>query len=149
LFSKKQVICNISWINFNNNNEKVKFQVKISKSENITELIKLIQEETNKLYHIKENVIVYYKGIKVHEDEIIGNILNKQNQIIDLNLTDGNIDNQNRSNEINIIDFEVILIPFENEEDINIEEMTANLPNIKNENNKVSNMKEYNISKKL
>ena len=149
LFSKKQVICNISWINFNNNNEKVKFQVKISKSENITELIKLIQEETNKLYHIKEHVIVYYKGIKVHEDEIIGNILKKQNQIIDLNLTEGNIDNQNRSNEINIIDFEVILIPFENEEDINIEEMTANLPNIKNENNKVSNMKEYNISKKI
>ena len=46
--SKEQILCNISWINFNSN-EKQKFQIKISKSASIADLINLIQIEMNRL----------------------------------------------------------------------------------------------------
>ena len=83
---RERIICNISLINFNEK-EKEKFQIKIDKNDSIINLIDLIQNEIDKLYNIKGHAILFHKGIKVSEDENINNILNKQNEIINLNLT--------------------------------------------------------------
>ena len=78
---KENIICNISWINFNNN-EKQKFQIKISKSGSIQDLINLIQIEMEKLNQIKQHVFIYHKGIKVHEDETLYNLFQEKNEYI-------------------------------------------------------------------
>ena len=146
LNSHEQIICNISWINFNNN-EKQKFQIKISKSGSIQDLINLIQIEINRLYKIKQHVFLYYKGIKMHEDETLYNLLHNQNEFIEF--TDGNENIRDNQKEIKEIDFEVILIPYEDEEDIINEKMASNISNGKKEKNEIENLKEYKLTKKI
>ena len=146
--SKEQILCNISWINFNSN-EKQKFQIKISKSASIADLINLIQIEMNRLNLIKQHAFLYYKGIKVHEDDTIYNIIQKQNEMIEINFNCRNDNNKNKCKEINVIDFEVILIPYEDEEDIRNEKMNCNISNGQKEKNEIENLKEYQLSKKI
>ena len=143
-FKNERIICNISLINFNDK-EKEKFQIRISKNDSIKSLINLTQEEIDKLYNIKGHAILFHKGIKVSEDENLNNILNKQNEIINLNLTDGNENNDKKQNEIIEINFEVILIPFEDEEMLTKEKLL----NIKNENSEIINIQEQNYTKKI
>ena len=146
LNSHEQIICNISWINFNNN-EKQQFQIKISKSGSIQDLINLIQIEINRIYKIKQHAFLYYKGIKMHEDETIYNLLHNQNEFIEF--TDGNENIRDNQNEIKEIDFEVILIPYEDEEDIMNEKMEYNISNGNKEKTEFENLKEYKLSKKI
>ena len=141
---RERIICNISLINFNEK-EKEKFQIKIDKNDSIKNLIDLIQNEIDKLYNIKGHAILFHKGIKVSEDENINNILNKQNEIINLNLTVGNENNDKKQNIINELNFEVILVPLEDEEILNNEKLL----NIKNENGEIINIQEQNYTKKI
>ena len=143
---KENIICNISWINFNNN-EKQKFQIKISKSGSIQDLINLIQIEMEKLNQIKQHVFIYHKGIKIHEDETLYNLLQKQNEFIDFNSGSDNV--KNTPKDINEMDFEVILIPYEDEEDIINGRMASNISNGQKEENEYENLKEYKLSKKI
>ena len=147
LISKEPIICNISLINFNNEKKK-KFQIKISKSGTIQDLINLIQIEINNLYKIKDHAILFYKGIKVAEDETINNLLQKENEIIDLNFINTN-NIQNKQNEINILDLEVILVPYEEEEDIIKEQMANNSLDVKKDLNEIEKLKEYKFTKKI
>ena len=143
---KENIICNIYWINFNNN-EKQKFQIKISKSGSIQDLINLIQNEMEKLNQIKQHVFIYHKGIKVKEDETLYNLLQKQNEFIDF--TSGSDNVKNIPKDINEIDFEVILIPYEDEEDILNGRMASNISNGQKEENEYENLKEYKLTKKI
>ena len=147
LIQKETARCNISLINFNNE-EKKKFQIKIIKSGTIQDLINLIQIEINNLYKIKDRVILFYKGIKVPEDETINNLLKKENDIIDLDINDWN-NIQNKQKEINVLDLEVILVPYEEEEDIMKEQMKNNLLDVKNDLNEIEKLKEYKFMKKI
>ena len=144
LMKEIQIICNISLINYNDKRDK-KFNIRINKSGTAQDLINLIQIELNKIYHINERAILFYKGIKLHDDELINNLLIKQNEIINLNLTDENNNLENKQNEINEINFEVILIPFEVEENINKEKIS----NTKKEKIEIKNLNEYNLTKKI
>ena len=146
LISKETIRCNISLINFNNE-EKKKFHIKIIKSGTIQDLINLIQIEINNLYKIKDHVILFYKGIKVPEDETINNLLKKENDIIDLDINDWN-NIQNKQKDINVLDLEVILVPYEEEEDIMKEQMKNNLFDVKNDLNEIEKLKEYKFIKK-
>ena len=141
---KQQVVCYISIINFNDK-EKKKFSIKINKSGTIQDLVNLVQTEINKLYHINEHAIIFYNGIKVNEDELLIDLIKKQNEIINLNLTDGNNNIEKEQNEISEINFEVILIPFEDEEIIN----KVKSSNDQKEITQNKNWKEYYIQKKV
>ena len=77
-----------------------------------------------KLNQIKQHVFIYHKGIKVHEDETLYNLFQKQNEFIDF--TSGSDNVKNTPKDINEMDFEVILIPYEDEEDIINGRMASN-----------------------
>ena len=143
-FINEKIICNISIINFNNK-EKEKLEIKINKTDKIKDLANLLQIEANKLYNIKGHAFLYHKGIKVQENEIINNLLINQDEIINLNLTDGNENNENKKLENNEINFEAILIPLEEEELI----IKEKLSNEKKENGDTKNIQEYNLTKKI
>ena len=142
---KNEIItCNISLINFNDS-KKNKLKIKMNKDGSIQDLIDLIQVEINKISDIKGHAILFHKGIKISKDETINNILSKQDEIININLTEGNDELVKKQKEINEISFEAIFVPLEDEEIINKEKLS----NAKYETGEIKNIKEYNFTKKI
>ena len=143
-FINEKIICIISIINFNNK-EKQKLQIQINKADTIKHLANLIQIEVDKFYNIKGHAFLYYKGIKIKENEIINNLLINQDDIININLTDGNENNENKKKENKEINFDVIFVQLEEEELI----IKEKLSNAKKENGDLKNIQEYNLTKKI
>ena len=144
----EHIICNIIWINFSNK-ERKKFQIKLNKLITIPDLINLIQLEMKNLYQTKDRVLLFHKGLKVHEDETIISLLNKQNEIIDINLSD-NEDEGNKAKKEKVmkeITFEVILVPLKKEENNNLTHDISK-DDDKEVNNK-SQMKEYEFTQNI
>ena len=154
----KEFTCNISKINFNNNENK-KYKLKQNQISPIKNLIYSLKKEADYKDNNK-NLFLFYKGNKLNENETIYNIINKKNNQLE-NILNNNINNKQKDR--NEIDFDMITYSID-EENINDEiiikkekeSFSSNeseqekIEKLKNEKNKVQIInKEKNISKKI
>ena len=161
--SNREYICNISKYNINNNNnnnnEKKIYSFKQGQITPLYNLINLIKNASDSKYDNK-NIFLFYKGNRIHDNDTIYNIINKkQNQLE--NIFNNSINKQKEMNEIN---FDMISLTEDEEENVNddsiikkeLNSFSSNesekekLKKLKSEKiKKIKNDKEKNLSRKL
>ena len=157
--SSREYTCHVSKINFTNS-EKKKYTYKINQIEPIKNLMNSIKNEKD--YKDKKKMIfLYHKGNRVHDEDIIYNIVNKKSNQLD-NIFNCNSPNKQKEKEINAIDFDMISFSIDEEENINDNSISKKdnnsissndtiekkLEEIKNEKNKIKYY-DKEISKKI